>query len=77
MSPVNWGIIESGDGLSPVRRQDIIWTNDEILSIKGKCSKDIVFKIEKLLSLFLSNCLRCNPNNISKWLQGVPFTNMV
>ena len=29
---VNWVIIGSGNGLSPVRRQAITWTNDALLS---------------------------------------------
>ena len=30
---VNWGSIGSDNGLLPIRRQAIIWTNDGLLSI--------------------------------------------
>ena len=30
----NWIIIDSGNGLTPLRRQAIAWTNAELLSIK-------------------------------------------
>ena len=32
-APLNWAVLGSGNGLSPARRQAIIWTNDDILSI--------------------------------------------
>ena len=30
---MNWDIIGSGNGLSPIRRQAIVWTNNGLLSI--------------------------------------------
>ena len=30
----NWVIIASSNGLSPICRQTIIWTNDDLLSIE-------------------------------------------
>ena len=36
---MNWVIIDSGDGLSPVRRQAITWTNVGLLSIRSLGTK--------------------------------------
>ena len=46
---VNWDIIGSGNGLSPVWHQPIIWTNAEILSIRpwGRFSVIFLFEIRK------------------------------
>ena len=46
---VNYTIIGSDNGLSPVRRQTIIWTNDGLLSIRplGTCFIEISLEIQK------------------------------
>ena len=45
---VNYAIIGSDNGLSPKRRQPIIWTNDGLLPIRppGTYFNDILFKIQ-------------------------------
>ena len=43
-----WSIIGSDNGLSPVRRQAIIWTNDGLLSIRlqGTNTSEILIEIQ-------------------------------
>ena len=45
---VNWVSIGSDNGLSPGRRQAIIWTNADILSIRpqGTYFNEILFEIQ-------------------------------
>ena len=64
--PVNDAIITSDNGLSPARRQPIIWTNDDTLSIRpfGTHFNEILFEIQEFsftkIHLNISSA-RCRP----------------
>ena len=71
---VNNAIIGPDNGLSPIRRQAIIWTNDGMLLIGplGTNSSAILIKIQ----IFLLNNMRLKMSAV-KWRTFCPGSNLL
>ena len=71
--PANWLLIVSGNGLAPVRRQAITWTNDYMMWF-GPSSRKSSLKIEGK-SRFVSGkyILWCRLQNVSHSIQATEY----
>ena len=69
---VIWVNTGSDNGLSPGRRQTIVWTNADILSIRTQETyfNDILFEIQ----IFSFKSIRLNMRNVAHFVQGDELT---